>query len=149
MVGFLYSRTRLLSAGLLFVSLTIAAGCGGGPGDKLGAVEGTVTIDGKNANSGSVVFAVGDSKVQGAIDPEGKYRAVGVPVGEANVTVISAPKTETPKVPISPTATKDMPASAPTVSKPVPIPDKYKTAGALPKFTVKSGTNKHDIALTK
>jgi len=159
MVGFLCSRTRLLSASLLFVSLSILAGCGGGPGDKFGSVEGMVKIDGSPANSGNVTFTVGETKVSGPIDPEGKYRAVGVPVGDAEVTVTPAAAQAAPKTTISPNAKKDsptagggkdaLPGGPPVVSKPVPIPDKYKSAAGGLKFKVKSGTNKWDIELTK
>jgi hypothetical protein len=150
MVGFLYSRTRLLSASLLFISLSILAGCGGGPGDKNGSVEGLVKIDGSLANSGNVVFKVGDMKVSGRIEPDGKYKVIGVPVGDADVTVIPATPVAAPVTPNKDMTTmKDMPAGPPVVSKPVPIPAKYKTEAGGLKFKVKSGQNKWDIDLTK
>jgi len=145
MVGILCSQTRLLLAGILLVGISALAGCGGGGSDKTGTVEGKVTIDGTNANSGSVVFTVGGTPYSGQIDDKGDYRAVGVAVGEADVTFLSAPAQTAPK---AMTTVKDMPGSG-SVAKPIPIPEKYKTPAGAQKFTVKSGTNKKDWALTK
>jgi len=145
MVGILCSQTRLLLAGILLVGISALAGCGGGGSDKTGIIEGKVKIDGTPANSGSVVFTVGGTPYSGPIGPEGDYRTVGVPVGEADVTFLSAPPQTGSK---AMTAVKDMPSSGPA-AKPIPIPEKYKTPAGAQKFTVKSGVNKKDWDLTK
>jgi hypothetical protein len=135
---------RLTLAGLFLVCL-VAIGCGS-DGPKIGAVEGTVTVDGVPANTGSVVFT--DAKgqtISGQIQADGKYRAVGVPVGDMKVTV-TGPPTGVPAPP--PIAMKDGPGSAPA-GPPVKIPPKYGVAATSGlTFPVKSGTNSYPIQLT-
>ncbi len=50
-------------------------------------VEGTVTYKGKPLEVGTVTFYVGNKTVSASIGEGGKYTAVNVPAGEANVTV--------------------------------------------------------------
>lgn len=147
MVGILSSRGH--QAGVLLLGLLLA-GCSSNPNDKLGNIQGKVTVDGAPANSGSVIFTVNGASVSGSIEPDGTYRVIGVTPGAAQVTV-TAPTTPAsagggPRVP---TPMKDMPGG-PAIGKPVPIPAKYGTAATSGlNFTVKSGQNPYDIPLTK
>ena len=145
MVQFLYSRTRLLSAGVLLLSISLLAGCSSGAGDKTGTVSGTVKVDTVTANSGTVEFIVktGDKEglpVKANIEPDGTYKAVGVPVGSATVTVTGpAAQGATGNAPVP--TTSGMPGSA-AGGKPVPIPAKYSNAKTSNlTYTVKGGTN--------
>jgi len=134
---------RLLCVAVLAFGALALFGCGGGSG-ATGTVEGTVTIDNIPANSGEVVFTSGTQTLRAVIQSDGSYRAVGVPVGKAQVAVVSAPKLpgNTPEI-------KDMGGKGP-VANPIPIPVKYATAeGSGLSTTVTSGTNKYPIPLSK
>jgi hypothetical protein len=112
----------------------------------MGVVEGKVTVEGKAGNSGSVAFTVSGQTVSGTIEPDGTYRAVGVPVGDAQVTVL--PAIVPPGMKDMPAPTKDMPGG-PKVEKPVPIPAKYgKAESSGLTFPVKKGTNTFNLELT-
>jgi hypothetical protein len=128
---------------LLAVLASVPLGCTIG-GAKTGIVEGTVTIDGTNANSGEVVFTSEKQTIRGAIQPDGTYRAVAVPVGTVQVAVVSAPRSGAPEI-------KDMgKTGGGGVANPIPIPIKYaspETSGL--STTVSSGTNRFPIALSK
>ena len=146
MTGFMNCCGRLFLASLLGFGLVILTGCGSGANSKVGNVEGTVKINGVNANSGSIKFLGADgTPVTSAIQADGKYRAIGVGVGTAKVTVEGPPpvaKTNTPTV-------KDMGMGgmAP-VANPILIPAKFNkddTSGLT--FPVKSGSNTYDVDL--
>ena len=148
MVGILCSRSRL--TGVLLLTLSLLMGCSSS-GGKLGTVKGNVTIDGVKANSGSVVFtATNGTTISGTIEPDGTYRAIGVPVGATQVSVTSPPARDAGNIDPKMTVIKDMPAGNQPVSKPVPIPAKYGNVGTSGlTFTVKGGENTYDIPLTK
>jgi len=133
----------LLACFLLLAGFSLT-GCNKA-GPKGAIVEGTVTVDGKAANSGSVSFT--DAKGQtlsGQIQPDGKYRVVGVAVGDAKVTVTGPPPGLS-----SPPPMKDAPGGAAS-GPPVPIPAKYaKVESSNLTFNVKAGDNTYPIALTK
>jgi hypothetical protein len=147
MVGILSSRCR--QAGILLLGLVLV-GCGSNPNDKLGNVQGKVTVDGAPANSGNVVFTTSGSTLSGVIGPDGTYRVIGVTPGAAQVSVTgpTAPVGSGGANPGAPTpAIKDMAGGA-AIGKPVPIPAKYaKPASSGLSFTVKSGQNTFDIPL--
>jgi len=130
---------------LLAVLTSVPLGCTIGSA-KTGNVEGTVTIDGTTANSGEVVFTSGKQTIRGAIQSDGTYRAVAVPVGTAQVAVVSAPRSvgAAPEI-------KDMgKTGGGGGANPIPIPIKYaspETSGL--STTVSSGTNRYPIALSK
>lgn len=143
------SMSRFLTAGLLGFGLALLAGCSGGGNAKGSNVEGKVTVGGAAANAGEVVFNVDGTTVVGAISADGTYRAIGVPVGNAKVTVnpppavSGAPKGGDPRLAVD---KKDMPGAVGAV---VAIPSKYskaETSGLT--FTVKSGANTYNIELT-
>jgi hypothetical protein len=130
------------------LALVVLFGCAGSV--KLAQVEGKVTVDGEDANSGEVVFAGKGLSVAGMILPDGRYRAVGVPAGLVKVAVRSGPASKDGKEP--PPGMKDLPgakdASAP-VEKPVTIPEKYndpESSGL--SVNLKIGPNKFDVKLT-
>jgi hypothetical protein len=149
MSKFLTCWTRGLFFGVLVLSLSALAGCGGSSQSGKGNIEGTVKIDGVTANSGNVVFTVGQESISGAIQPDGTYRAVAVPIGEAKVTVTGLPPKPRTDPKTAPKGGSDAPGT-PTVSDPIPIPAKYaKAESSGLTFTVKSGTNTFPIELTK
>ncbi len=126
--------------------LATALGCGSS-GPPLIPVKGKVTIDGKPATEGGVVFhSVENPMVQliGNISPEGEYsmmskKEFGAPPGQYRVTVMV---TETPKRP------NGQPMGLPkTVSNP-----KYADTGKTPltlKVAPDAGANAYDLAVTK
>lgn len=128
------------------LSLVMLAGCGSS-GPPLIAVKGKVTIDGKSASEGGVVFRdVNNSMVQliGAVEPDGSYsmmynRRPGVPAGKYRVTVLV---TETKKGP------SGNPTGLPrTLSNP-----KFSDPNKTPlEIEVKEGAppEAYDLAVTK
>ena len=142
MTGFMNSCGRLCLASLLGLGLTILVGCGGGTNPKIGNVEGTVKVNGVNANSGNINFTGADGTTIGAaIQADGTYRAIGVGVGEAKVAVVSAPAPAKGNAPIPATKDGGMGGMAP-VANPIPIPAKFakvETSGLT--TPVKNGTN--------
>jgi hypothetical protein len=147
-MSFVSMKRPVTLAGCLVLALVFLIGCG--EGTKLSQVEGTVTVDGANANSGEVIFAFGKGgQIAGQIQADGKYKVIGVPVGSAKIAVrsLQEPRGMKDGAP----SMKDMPggkdASAPP-EKPVTIPDKYKgPENSGLSYTVKSGSNKHNIEL--
>jgi hypothetical protein len=80
---------RFRWAGLLLLPALVACGCGG---SKTGAISGKVTYGGQPLQMGTVTFYSiedrGNAK-NGTIRPDGSYTVEGVPVGTAQVTVVS------------------------------------------------------------
>ena len=149
MNGIMYPPVRLLLAAFLGISLAISAGCGSSSKPNEGTVKGKVMVNGVAANSDNVLFTLADGKfMAGAIQADGTYNAIGVPLGAAQVTVIGPPPAPS-GVPL-PNMGKDGPV-APGMSaqsKPIPIPAKYgKAATSGLTYTVKSGANTYDIDL--
>jgi hypothetical protein len=164
MSGFLNTWMRRLPTVGLIVGLAMLAGCGAKANSQTGVVEGKVTIGGIDANSGNVIFTVNGTSITGIIDGDGNYRAIGVPAGNAQITVTSVPGPALtsssgpgglgggPATKMPPTDIKDMPGMGTGVprGKQVPIPARYskpETSGLT--YTVKNGTQTHDIQLTK
>lgn len=135
-------------SGALCLAILLLAGCGKPSGSKGATVEGKVTINGVSATTGQVSFTVGSSSVSGQIQPDGTYRALDVPVGDAKVTV-SAPTG--PKMDSKMAAKMKEDTAMPGAgASAVPIPAKYgkaETSGLT--FSVKAGDNKYDIELSK
>lgn len=131
-----------LSLSLLFV--VFVAGCGSS-GQQLGAVTGTVTLDGKPVPDALVTFiskeADGTSSY-GRTDSNGKYRLefttdqFGAMVGGHDVTIVTTR--------VSKEDESDTGMVVKTEFVPIPI---HYARGAL-TVEVKSGSNVHDFALT-
>lgn len=155
----LLSRTVRTAVGTLTLALLVAvAGCG----PKTGTVSGKVTYKGEPLKGGNVIFA--SEKGQSLLAPigeDGTYTIQNVPVGEAKIAVktkhlgivaamakmkgaggppqdtsggVGAPKKLTPEE---------------AVRRFVAIPAQYEdteTSGLT--FTVKGGSQSHDIPLT-
>jgi len=102
-----------------------------------------VTVDGTPANSGQVTFTGAKGSISGTIQPDGKYKAVGVPVGAVKVAVVPPPKLPSAAPPIEGTA------GTGAVGPPVPIPAKYADVNSSGlSTTLKAGTNTYNIDLT-
>jgi hypothetical protein len=79
-----YRWTRLCGFVALAVLLvTSASGCGGGKGN----VSGEVTVGGKPLPMGIITFTPATGSAVSAEIVDGKYNAVGVPVGTVNVSL--------------------------------------------------------------
>jgi hypothetical protein len=127
---------------LLLPLAMLLVGCGG-PGG--GTVTGTVTLDGRLVNHGTVAYQSANGKVVSAmIRPDGTYEAVGVPVGEAVITVQTYPVAPTMAPPGS------GPVMSPTAARYTPVPYVYGDAKRSPlRYTVQAGDQPHDLALTR
>lgn len=143
MIGFRSSRRLPLLAGALILTPLLTIGCGSS--HKPATVAGKVTIDGQPANSGNVIFTTADGQnVSAAIQPDGAFQAIGVPPGNAKVSVAPLPK-----LPVAPTTKgmENMPGMA--VVKPIPIPKKYARADSSGLATnLKEGPNEYNVELT-
>ena len=150
MLGRLTFCIRGLLACCLVSCLGVLAGCNkSGSQSDQGTVEGKVKIGDASANSGNVIFTVNGTSISGPISADGSYRAIGVPPGNAQVTVtpVAAPAVSG-AVGKATLEMKDGPGGQ--AGPPVPIPAKYgkaETSGLT--FTVKSGTQTYDVTLTK
>ena len=131
-----------LSLSLLFV--VFVAGCGSS-GQQLGAVTGTVTLDGKPVPGALVTFISkepGGTSSYGRTDANGKYRLefttdqFGAMVGGHDVTIVTTR--------VSKEDESDTGMVVKTEFVPIPI---HYARGAL-TVEVKSGSNVHDFALT-
>jgi hypothetical protein len=122
----------------LVVCALFAAGC---DSSKVADVSGTVTIDGKSVESGSITFLPvdGHSPTAGGEIKDGKYN-VRVPIGQMKVS-ISVPK-EIGKKKLY--ATPDSPEGT-LYGEALPARFNEKTELTL---EVKSGSNKKDWELT-
>jgi hypothetical protein len=113
---------RRYAACLLFVSVSLAAGCGGGGAAKLAPVSGRVTLDDKPLPNASVTFVPEHMDPDkdpppssvGVTGPDGRYtlalntegKAAGAVVGKHKVMIILVPG-ETPDT--KPTFHKQLP----------------------------------------
>ena len=127
-----------------FAVLSFSVGCSS---DKAATatITGSVQIDGKNANSGDIVFSTKEMTVSGAIQSDGTYKVVGAAPGAAKIYLMSAPKAiaKTSAPALEGTGGKQ------TVSNPIPIPAKYQkaeTSGLT--FEIKSGDNSCPLQLS-
>src|SRR5580698_8879015 len=81
---------RVASCAFLSLGICVLVGCSAASGNSGATVEGQVTFNGDPLPSGEVVFAVGSMTVSGQIQ-DGKFKAIGVPEGDAKVVVIGRP----------------------------------------------------------
>ena len=88
-------------------------------------VTGNVTVDGKPANAGEVVFQFEKRRVATAIEKDGSYKAMGVPLGTAKVTLAS-PNEDAVVGDVIDENTGESKKVDPIT--PVPIPEKYRSA---------------------
>jgi len=124
--------------------LSAESGCG----PRFGTVEGMVTVDGKPANNGTVIFSgAGNRSAAGAIRPDGYYTAEKVPVGDVKVVIHQMVMMG--GGPDRPGPLKGFEDPATTDAKPVPIPKKYQsieTSGLT--CTVTGGANEFNMDLS-
>jgi hypothetical protein len=141
---------RLGVPGILVLSLVAASGCS----SSVAAVKGMVSVDGKPANDGMVIFSAGDRSGSGAIRPDGTYDAPEVPIGEVTVAIFQMVMSEegknaAPKGGGPLAGMENLPKADIAVADAVPIPPKYrdiKTSGLT--YTVKRGGNEINIELS-
>jgi hypothetical protein len=130
---------------LPWLAILVAVGCG----PQFGTIEGTVTVDGKPANKGSVIFSSADNRsASGAIQPDGSYLVENVPVGEVRVSFLQMLGGPARPGPLQNVPGLDEAPSTPA-AKPVPIPRKYlnvETSGL--RYTVTGGTSEININLS-
>lgn len=113
------------------------SGCGAGGA----SVSGTITYQGKPLPTGAVTFSGGENGSVTVSSPisNGKYSMSEVPVGPVKISVTTPPP--------SPPPPPGTPAAAPPTET-IPIPQKYAIADQSGlTYTVKSGTQTHDINL--
>jgi hypothetical protein len=150
---------KLISSLITIASFTLAIGCGDSrhAGSK---VSGTVTIDGKAIEGGSVYMESEDGKFNdaGPIGTGGAYTVNNAPLGKLKVSLLLPPPPPpappaTPKGAPQPETPKDLPKSDKLskesydlISK---IPAKYKEVSKSGlSLTVVSGTNPpYDISI--
>lgn len=126
------------SAGAACLGLALVGLLSGCSGE--GTIAGRVTCEGKPVSAGTVHFhSANDTIVSAPIEEDGSYRARGVPVGEAKVSVLNFVP---PSDPAHPGPPKPLP-------NPPPVPLKYADANNGPKVTVHSGSQKFDIDLKR
>lgn len=143
-------RNKLMCASLCLLTLVAFVGCGGDSGDAI--VQGTVTIDGQLANSGSVLFhSSGDAPAAyGTIRDDGSF---ALRVGRGNTNNVNASKIQAgeyvatlqihgPSVP-----DEEFPGAPPKVG-PLLIAEKYtkKSTSGL-THTFKAGRNVVNLEL--
>jgi hypothetical protein len=135
-------RLHLAWFGTLLLIFT--AGCG----SRFGTVEGTVMIDGKPANNGTVIFSGADNHSAGAaIGPDGSYVAENVPVGPVKIVIHQMMMKGGGPTRPGPLPGLEEPVAV--VTNPVRIPPKYQSVETSDlTFTVTSGANEFDIALS-
>ena len=143
-------RNKLMYASLCSLTLIAFVGCGGGSGDAI--VQGTVTIDGQLAKSGSVLFhSSGDAPAAyGTIRDDGSF---ALRVGRGNTNNVNASKIQAgdyvatvqihgPSVP-----DEEFPGAPPKVG-PLLVAEKYtkKSTSGL-THTFKAGRNVVNLEL--
>jgi len=141
---------RFCGAVLLLVSL-VAGGCG----PRTGTVTGKVTYQNTALRGGNVTFIGANGRSATApIGEDGRYTAERVPVGEVKITVETkslAKQATLPKYKAPPGAGGDYkpPDLSEAKKRYVAIPHHYAdpaTSGLT--FTVKGGSQEHDLPLT-
>ncbi len=138
-----------LACGLAF-SLIALLGCGGAA-DSLPrqAISGTVTLDGKPLEAGSITFDPADPGQPDSVSGfapivEGSYSiptASGLTPGSYRVSIMSSSEDAAPP----PT---EAPGAPPKKPRKGPIPAKYNTNSTLKAEVKASGTGPLDFALT-
>lgn len=131
-------RQRLAAAFVGFLATAVVVGCSS---DNMADVTGTVTVDGKSPEKGSIAFIPADGKSQtaGAEIQNGKYSA-RVPIGNSKVEIRVAKVIGRKKLYDTP----DSPVQ--DVMEEV-LPKKYNEETEL-TFEVKPGTNEKNWELS-
>ncbi len=131
---------------LLILLLASACGCG----QRFGAVQGTVYVDGKPANNGTVILSGADNlSAGGAIRPDGHFEVKNVPVGPVKAVIQQMVMLGGGPGSDNHGRLKGITEPATLVANPVTIPKKYQnvdTSGL--SYTITSGTNEINIELT-
>lgn len=121
---------RVCAAFLPTLAVLSFSGCGGGGSNS---IEGKVTLGGKGV-SGEMTWIGSDKKEYRApVMPDGSYKVLNVPAGEASITIKGMEMPAGPK-----TLPKDSPKIGTPLEQGVAPPAKYNQVGHL-KHTVKGG----------
>jgi hypothetical protein len=127
-------RRKTWWLGLVSSLVLTVAGMGCGQGSSTGEIFGTVSFQGKPLRSGTVTFlGAGGEKKYARISTEGTYRVAEVPLGKAQVAVLSHAAN---------------PFSSDPANKPVEISPRYskpETSGIT--LHVKAGRQPFNIAM--
>ena len=136
----------LIQAASLLLFVWALSGCS----QAKAKVTGKVSYNGEAVPVGTVAFyGPGDQVASAAIQPDGNYEAIGVPLGEVKVTVTTPP----PPDPNAAERLKKNPmimerGRAITQEKVVSVPRKYSLPGTSGiSLTVKGGSQPFDITL--
>jgi hypothetical protein len=151
-----------LLRGLTLCLVLASVGCG-----SKGTVSGKITYNGTPLPSGTVTFVPEKGEVVTAVIVDGKYTAQKVPTGPAKILVTSVPANEgrasfgnqgknaminnmkniPEDAPIPPEARKSLAGGNPARNG-LKIPTRYNDSEKTDlKYTVKSGSQDHDIEL--
>jgi hypothetical protein len=149
------SRRRLAGYGVVILALT-SLGCGGA---APGSISGTVKLDGKPLEGGTVVFHCdqGRTVLRASIDADGRYTIPKAPAGPATIAVFGQEALSSRPVAMEGGAPeikdafkKGLNDLAPMSRKRVWVPPRYEkpeTSGL--KYTVESREQTHDLGLEK
>lgn len=150
----------MLRAIVMFVLLGLALGCGGSGRGPLGQVEGTVTLEGKPINEGTIIFEVAGARPATGTISSGKIVDVttyepndGVPVGEASVAIFAtgtAPAPAETTTPANPDEASQLGKNYMGGNAQSLIPKKYNNpATSELNCTIESGKNEVSFDLKK
>lgn len=144
------TAAKVVLASFALAIVVFLPGC---PSDQIAQnfVKGKVTVDGKAASTGSVIFTSADKKEATAlISPDGSYMVTNPPVGKVVITLkgsgLAAQKFEVPtkdKMPTGPS--KDLLSKASTIIEP---PAKYALPDNGINYEVKPGRQEFDLKLS-
>lgn len=144
----------MFRVGVILVAAVALVGCGDKRGGAKGAVSGKVYVGDKVVTAGDIRFhGPNNAQAGGTIHGDGSYTVTDAPVGECKITVNPAPGMMGTKAPPKGTTAINTGGAGgvppnPSASPPIPIAYKSVESTKL-TFTVKSGTNSHDVKMTK
>jgi hypothetical protein len=143
--------------GLFVLCCSVLAGVVG-CGKGRASVKGKVTFNNQPLTAGNIAYIASDNRIgTGIIKSDGTYEIKDAPIGETTITVT------TPKTPMGPVRLQKPPPGVQGMpkemmppgyepGKPVrimPVPEKYSTVETSSlKFTIKPGSQDHDVQLT-
>jgi hypothetical protein len=145
-----WTRSRARLAALLVLAASAGVlGCG----TKTGTVSGKVSYGNKTVTSGEVLFLTQDGKsgAHAAVQPDGTYQAINVPLGTLKVGLQNPPPLYYQQIKNRPRGVADDPEmqeAAKRAAHYVPTPPKYQDPNQSGLTTnVKPGENTYNLEL--